>query len=1162
MKNFLLLIFTFLSFNSIFSQTTCSDTSPICSGNITPRPSLAGPNLGSPGCLGSAPNGNWYTFQVGFAGDLIFNLHQGNNPPALNNLDIDYICWGPFTNAQMATTACNSLADLTAPASPNNIVACSYSGAATETITITNANPGSNYILLITNFSGQAGQFVMEQTNASVPGSGSTNCDVVCGVDLGPTSTTIFPKPPAINTVSICDAATTSYTLHCNFQNPPVNQATLAYQWYLGPVLQPGLTTKSITVTQSGLWRVVVTHPDCGTPSEDSVNIYFGSTPVLTSPGIQAGPVGDCNPTFDLTALIPGMLAPLNPADYTVSFYTDLGASIVYDYPVTGNITNPSAFQVSADTVIYVRARNNTSPECVDSDDVSFLLDVNCTNNATAVGNTICVGNTGQLTFSGPPNAVVTYTDGTTTYNITLNSSGSNVWTTPSAFMTAGTYNYTVTNVAAGTPVVNTPLNNLATITVVANNTVTAASATPTLCVITPLTPAITHTTTGATGIGTPTDLPPGVTASWSGNTITISGTPTTAVGSPFNYTIPLTGGCGTVSATGTITVTPNNTVTAASSTPTLCVNTALATSITHTTTGASGIGTPTNLPPGVTASWSGNIITITGTPTTAVGSPFNYTIPLTGGCGTVDATGTISVTPENTVTAASSTPTLCVNSALTTSITHTTAGATGIGTPINLPPGVTASWSGNTITITGTPSTAVGSPFNYTIPLTGGCGAVNATGTITVNLNNTVSAASTTPTLCVNTPLTLSITHNTTGATGIGTPTDLPPGVTASWSGDVITISGTPTTAVGSPFNYSIPLTGGCGTFNATGTITVTPDNTVTAASSSPTLCVNTPLTLAITHTTTGATGIGTPTNLPAGVTASWSGNTITITGTPSTAVGSPFNYTIPLTGGCGTVDATGTITVNPDNTVTAASSTPTLCVNTLLTPITHTTTGATGIGTPINLPAGVFASLSGNTITISGTPSTAVGSPFNYSIPLTGGCGVFNATGTITVNPDITVTAASSTPTLCENTVLTPITHTTTGATGIGTPTNLPPGVIASWSGNVVTISGTPSTAVGSPFNYTIPLTGGCGGNATGTITVNPTNTVTAASSTPTLCENTLLTPITHTTTGATGIGTPTDLPPGVIASWSGNTITITGTPSTAVGSPFNYTIPLTGG
>jgi hypothetical protein len=93
--------------------------------------------------------------------------------------------------------------------------------------------------------------------------------------------------------------------------------------------------------------------------------------------------------------------------------------------------------------------------------------------------------------------------------------------------------------------------------------------------------------------------------------------------------------------------------------------------------------------------------------------------------------------------------------------------------------------------------------------------------------------------------------------------------------------------------------------TFN--GSVTIA-NSTVTAASSIPKVCVNTALTN-ITHTTSGATGIGTATGLPAGVTATWSSNTITISGTPATS--GTFNYTIPLTGGCGSANATGTITV-----------------------------------------------------------------------------------------------------------------------------------------------------------------------------------------------------------------------------------------------------------
>ena len=134
---------------------------------------------------------------------------------------------------------------------------------------------------------------------------------------------------------------------------------------------------------------------------------------------------------------------------------------------------------------------------------------------------------------------------------------------------------------------------------------------------------------------------------------------------------------------------------------------------------------------------------------------------------------------------------------------------------------------------------------------------------------------------------------------------------------------------------------------------------------------CVSIQLLTAITHTTTGATGIGAATGLPAGVTAAWAANTITISGTPTAA--GVFNYSIPLTGGCGTVNATGTITVTPANTVGAASSTPTLCINTALTAITHTTTGATGIGAATGLPAGVTAAWAANMITISGTPTAA---------------------------------------------------------------------------------------------------------------------------------------------------------------------------------------------
>ena len=111
------------------------------------------------------------------------------------------------------------------------------------------------------------------------------------------------------------------------------------------------------------------------------------------------------------------------------------------------------------------------------------------------------------------------------------------------------------------------------------------------------------------------------------------------------------------------------------------------------------------------------------------------------------------------------------------------------------------------------------------------------------------------------------------------------------------------------------------------------------------------------ITYATTGATG-ATITGLPTGVTGSWAGDVVTISGAPDTTIGSPFTYTIELTGGCGIVSTTGTITVTPNNTIAlsspAGTDNQTLCIDTALTNITYATTGATG-ATITGLPSGV---------------------------------------------------------------------------------------------------------------------------------------------------------------------------------------------------------------
>lgn len=135
-------------------------------------------------------------------------------------------------------------------------------------------------------------------------------------------------------------------------------------------------------------------------------------------------------------------------------------------------------------------------------------------------------------------------------------------------------------------------------------------------------------------------------------------------------------------------------------------------------------------------------------------------TLSLTStGASTVNVSLASTVNPNATVGAASYSPNVCPNVAMT-SITHATTGATGIGSATGLPTGLTAAWASNTITISGTPTQS--GTFNYSIPLTG-CGSVNATGTIIVkgtNLGVTSQPSTTNQVYCVNaTATTLSIT-------------------------------------------------------------------------------------------------------------------------------------------------------------------------------------------------------------------------------------------------------------------------------------------------------------------------------------------------------------------------------------------------------------------
>lgn len=539
----------------------------------------------------------------------------------------------------------------------------------------------------------------------------------------------------------------------------------------------------------------------------------------------------------------------------------------------------------------------------------------------------------------------------------------------------------------------------------------------------------------------------------------------------------------------------------------TVCINTPL-TNITYAIGGSGTGGTVTGLPTGLTGTYAGGTVTISGTPT--VSGTFNYTFTTLGPCVTPSTTGTITVTQDGTINltspAGSDNQTVCINTPIA-AISYAVGGSGNGGTVTGLPAGVTGTYSGGVITISG--SATVSGTFNYTVNTTGPCVTPSATGTITITPDATVSLTSapgtSNQTVCINTPLT-NITYAVGGSGTGGSVTGLPAGVTGTYAGGVITITGTPT--VSGTFNYTVNTTGPCLTPSLNGTITVTADGTVTlssaAGSDNQTICINTPV-ATITYAVGGSGTGGSVTGLPAGITGTYAGGVITISGSPS--VSGTFNYTVNTTGPCVTPSKTGTITVTPDATLNLTSApgtnNQTRCINTPISTITYSVGGSGTGGSVAGLPTGVTGTFAGGVITITGTPT--VSGTFNYTVSTTGPCVTPSANGTITVTGDATVSLSSGAPTaaqeLCMNSVLTNITYAVSGSGTGGNVTGLPAGVTGTYSGGVITISGSPT--VSGTFNYTVTATGPCApATATGTIIVDALPTSNFSNTVPS-CE-----------------------------------------------------------
>ncbi|MBS7788128.1 hypothetical protein KIH23_12545, partial [Flavobacterium sp. CYK-55] len=476
-------------------------------------------------------------------------------------------------------------------------------------------------------------------------------------------------------------------------------------------------------------------------------------------------------------------------------------------------------------------------------------------------------------------------------------------------------------------------------------------------------------------------------------------------------------------------------------------------------------------------------------------------------------------------------------------------------GTYSATPPGLII--DPNTGAITPYGSTVNTYTVTYEIAATATCPVFSTTAQVQIEpCSCSVIASTNSQNLCVNTILS-PITYTTTNGidsvniiSGV-----LPTGISGNLSSGTYTLSGVP--SVAGVYTFTVEATSGVDVCTSTTTITVDPAATMSLSASSndnQTLCVNTAIAPIVYNTTNGVTSV-VANNLPTGVTGSFSASgDFTISGSPS-ATG-VFNYTVTSSGGCGSVTLAGTITVNPDATIThsSGSTAQIVCINTAITNIVYNLSNVDATGATVTgLPAGVNGVYNSGVFTISGTPS--VSGVFPYTVTTSGLCATPLLSGSITVDPDVTLTlniAGTDVQTLCVNSSLfTPISYNLgNGATGV-TAIGLPTGITGVVSGNTYTLSGIP-TATGI-FNYSLTTTGGCStATQSGTITVDSDSTIVLSSSSSsniqTVCTNeSLPVNIVYTTTHSSDV-TSIGLPPGMTGVYSSGTYTISGSSTTA--------------
>lgn len=597
-----------------------------------------------------------------------------------------------------------------------------------------------------------------------------------------------------------------------------------------------------------------------------------------------------------------------------------------------------------------VSVESATTPVCTQMLTASATVTVLPLPTASVSANTICSGNTATVSFSGTPNAVVTYNiNSGANQTITLNASGSATLTT--GILTSNV-TYQLVNVTTNAiPACSKNLAVSATVVVTSLPTV-AISGTTTIC-------SGGNTIIGFSG--TPNAVVTYNVNGGANQTITLDSfgiasltTPNLITNSTYQL-VSVNGACQN-NASGTAVVTIVGLPTASVSTPTICFG---------TTGGVTFSGTPNAI---VTYSIDGGsnqtiILNATGsatvdTPILTVSSTYtliDVTLTTTSSsCSQfLSASSTVNLFPDTTITLISAPSTAnqfrCAGVTLDPIQYEVMGSATGVSV-IGLPIGVTHSYNAATGVLTISGATNVAGVSNFSITTTGGCNPqATASGNITITgrpvLNYTV-----TNTVCDGSTLNFALSSNVSNTTYSWSTTvsNISGFYNTTTNGDELNINNivalTNPEAIGTITMVIIPRANGCDGTPQTVTIMVNPNpvvevvavaDTSVCSSTSATNNVQVNISGNISGITYNWTAITNGVTVGGGTTS----GTITATST-TTSFGLQLNTSNPLVAGTiyfevsavrngcvGNTLQSAIVTVNPNPGVAISSPDKTIC-------------------------------------------------------------------------------------------------------------------------------------------------------------------------------------------------------------------------------------------